>query len=57
VTVLQYFIYQFLSNQHIVLPSIISGYTIGSALLLLGVLWWVNSTAIQQSIHPKRSKD
>lgn len=57
VAFLQYFMHQFLIHQHIFLPLSISGYTLGSALVLIVVLWWVNRNAIQQSIYPKRSKD
>ncbi|MDP1842361.1 MAG: hypothetical protein Q8K64_02985 [Sediminibacterium sp.] len=51
VAVCQYLVHQVLANQQIFLPAIISGYTLGVALLLILLLWLVNKRTIHQFMN------
>jgi hypothetical protein len=51
VAILQWFIHGFLQQQNMFVSSFISPYSIGAALLIIAVLWWVNLSAVKKYIR------
>ncbi|HJV20627.1 MAG TPA: hypothetical protein VJ552_12160 [Sediminibacterium sp.] len=52
-TVLQYLMSLYLESRHIFVSGIISLYTLGTAILLVLLIWWVNRKTIRDYIYPR----
>lgn len=53
ISFLQYFLHMILENQHIYIDKMISSYTIGTASLILLLIWLVNKRSIRQYVYQK----
>ncbi len=51
--ILQYLMSRYLENRHIFVSGIISLYTLGAAILLALLIWWVNRKTIRDYIYPR----
>ncbi len=51
ISFLQYFLHTILENQHIYIDKVISSYTIGTASLILLLIWLVNKRSIHQYVY------
>lgn len=50
---LQFFVSRYLEQRQIIISGIISAYTLGAAILLALLIWWVNRKTIRNYIYPQ----
>jgi len=54
IAVVQYILHQFLRDQHIFIPQLLSIYTVITAFMVILVIWWVNRSTIKRYIDTQK---
>jgi hypothetical protein len=55
VMILQYLLHINLAKQLVMISPFIDPITLGSALMVILVIWWANKSTIQKAVYPKNA--